>query len=164
MVKALGGKIMNFKVVPLPYDALKLAYLQRTGSEVIQSREVFSLGEERGKPRLEIEGCNDHALAMMVSLKALGIESKFARWHNHTLVRAKLDGNDSLIDMRMIGIESRNGNTIARWVKEVKVRPLSARVVEFIARLKEQGRYAEGLGPREIGMSTIKDFARYVKK
>ena len=150
-VLSLSKAISSFQTVEKPYQTIFASWGNRTASEIISQKTLYAI-ESTGEKTTKVEGCMDAATALTAAARALAslenIKAKvfFARWKTHSGVRVQ------------VGSESRffPGGSRMKNVKGL--------IAKKIEKAKEDGVYAEGFGPRAIGLKMLSDFHKYAEK
>jgi len=147
---SLAEAIRNFETIEKDYETISRAWGNRAAEEILSRKNFFAL---TGQKRLnyKVEGCMDAAIAFVASARTLAEIAKipakvfFVRMGSHSLVRIEAEGKNILYDP-----------SIHRPNREIR-----GKLAEVIKKYKTEGKYAEGFGPREIGLRTLSDFHRY---
>lgn len=147
-LQSLSDKIQAFQAKEGNLETVKQLWCNRSAVEIISQK---SLVEIDLTEKYNVEGCTDIATALLASARTLarlqGVKAEilFVRWKAHTGVRVKFGVQDWLF---------KGGEAIQ----------IKDRFLKKIETDKRENQYAEGFGPRAIGLNSLADFHRYSGK
>lgn len=149
-LQSLSDKIGSFETIERNIETVSQLWCNRSAVEIIFQKNLIAI-DSLQRARFRVEGCSDVAIAFIASVRILAkLEGKkarayFVRWGTHAGVRVITEGEDLLF----LG---------------GKAKHLKGRVLEKLNSDKRNGIYAEGSGPREIGLNSLADFHKYAPK
>lgn len=149
-ITQLAARISQFEFAPVDYAILEKKWSNRRASEVIREQQLLTAKATKRPFQPKVWGCMDAAVALAASAHILAkirqVPAKifFVRYGTHAYVRIQLDEQDMLIDP-----------TFADDYDLTK--PKNRQIV---AKLKQK-KIGSGIGPRAIGLNSIRDFYKY---
>lgn len=139
-------KISSFRPVFVSPGQLKQLYAKRTASDIISSGTVVLLGKADRAKYKDVRGCIDYSIALLATLRALGIKASFVRAFTGSEVFFEFRGKNYFI---IPGLENS--------------RPLEINATQesHFNRLRAIGKRGIGKDAWAIGIKSIADFSKY---
>ncbi len=148
--------VRRFRPVAVPWEDLQHLYAKRTATDIIHSRKTAILGEEERVEKKNVQGCVDYGAALVAAMnavgardKSLGLKARFARHGDRTQVWFTLGGKEYVVDP----------HRFTRVLEPFEVTPDHRALIEGEA---ASNKFAIGRDAWDIGMTSIKDFRRYM--
>lgn len=148
---AIAKAVNSFKTVNHDYETISDSWGNRTAFEIIHSKQFYALRGSLQSKRFKVEGCMDATTAFVAAARILAAEEKvvaqvfFVRWGVHSFVRVQFGGKNFLIDPGAF-----------EGIREIK-----GMLASTLQSARKRMQYAEGFGPREIGLVSLNTFHRY---
>ncbi|MBT4192547.1 MAG: transglutaminase domain-containing protein [Candidatus Diapherotrites archaeon] len=171
-IHSLVMALSNLKRKKVALAQMDQYYSKRTASQILQDGFVIidrCVDSYRGEPmaedRLPVQGCVDYHVALCAVLRAKGIQARFVRKGNHSIVHFFLYGrwyeadvNRGVSLRKAIAFRSRHRSATIE-IRE----PIRRLESDEIKKHKQDGNYKHGLDAWDIGIKSIRDYDRYNK-
>jgi hypothetical protein len=153
----IWGLYIGASKIPSSQQSLetnKRAWANRPATEIIASNNAFVSDRPIQAGHGLIGGCVDRTIVLLAAMRTLArmekepLAAKFVRSGEHSYVRTDYRGQSFFFDP--------NISTGTHAVSEEEER--------WIERAAKEGTYAQGFGPRSIGIRTTTHFGKYAAK
>ena len=162
----------RFRRKPFSASELSKIYARRSADQIIRDRFVAFPKVNEFEPGMHaaVGGCIDYNIVLCAVLRARGIPAKFTREGVHSRTHFFAGGKwyeadptialtRHIAELRMRRGKPVNGADLPHYISEIS----PERRAE-LDRKKAVGTFAEGLDAWDIGILSLKDFSKYMKR
>jgi len=149
-VRSVITAVKRLKPVIVPPEQMRELYGKRTATDILHSGLVPIFSREHSQAHGAVGGCLDYGVALVATLRSLGLKADLMRSETDTYVTFQHGGEEYAVSS-------------SRFVKDhpQRIGPASR---EIISENKKKGITASGHDAWAVGIKSLDDFHRYAKK